>query len=138
MTRKPGDYLTKRQQQIMEIIYRHGQADVAAVLAGLPGEISNPAVRTHLRALEGEGHLTHIERNGKFIYQPTRPRQTAARSALAGLLRTFFDDSVEKVMATLLTVKAADLDPEELERLKAMIDQAQGGRAPADAQDRDA
>ena len=124
MPKKPGDYLTKREQQIMEILYRSGTADVAAVLAGLDDAPSNPAVRTHLRILESKGHLTHTDEGGRFVYRPTRPRQAAARSALRGLLRTFFDDSAEKVMATLLSVKSGDLSPQELARLRDMIDQA--------------
>ena len=125
MPKKPGEYLSKREQQVMEILYRRERADVAAVMAELPGALSNSAVRTHLRILEAKGHLVHVEEEGRFIYRPTRPRQSAARSALAGLLRTFFDDSVEQVMATLLSVKASELDPQELDRLRAMIDQAQ-------------
>ena len=124
MPRSPGDYLTKRQQQIMEVLYRHGEADVATVLAGLSDPPTNPALRALLRTLEEEGHVTHVERDGKFIYRPTRPRQAAARTALVGLLRTFFDDSLERAVQTLLSVKAGDLDPDELERLKAMIDAA--------------
>ena len=124
-TRRTSPYLTKREQQIMEIIYQHGHADVAAVIAGLGDDApTNPAVRTHLRILEAKGHLTHTDTGGKFVYYPTQLRQAAARTALQGLLRTFFDDSAEAVMATLLSVKSADLDAEEIERLQAMIDQA--------------
>ena len=130
MPKKSGPYLTKREQQIMEVLYRLGSADVAAVMAGFPDPPTNPAVRTHLRILEAKGHLTHTEENGKFVYRPTQPRQAAARSALQGLLRTFFDDSATQVMATLLSVKSADLDTEELERLRAMIDRAREAKGP--------
>ena len=126
MPKKPGQYLSKREQQIMEILYRQGSADVAAVIAVLPDAPSNPAVRTHLRILEAKGHLSHTEEDGRFIYHPTKPRHAAARTALAGLLRTFFDDSAEQVMATLLSVKSADLSANELERLREMIDEAHG------------
>lgn len=125
---KPSSYLPKRQQEIMEIIYTRGRADVAAVMEDLPAELSNPAVRAHLRALEESGHLTHISENGKFIYEPTKPRQNAAQSALNGLLRTFFANSMERVVATLLSVKAAELDPEELERMKTMIEEARDAK----------
>ncbi len=128
--KKTNRYLTKREQQIMEVVYRQGRADVAAVMAGLGDDApTNPAVRTHLRILEAKGHLTHTEEGGKFIYGPTQPRQAAARTALQGLLRTFFDDSAESVMATLLSVKSADLDVEELERLRALIDRARDAKA---------
>lgn len=127
--KKPSNYLAKRQQEIMEIIYTRGRADVAAVMEDLPAALSNPAVRAHLRALEESGHLTHTSENGKFIYEPTKPRQNAAQTALNGLLKTFFDNSMERVVATLLSVKAADLDPEELERMKMMIDEAKDAKA---------
>lgn len=125
MRQKPGSYLTKREQQIMEVIYQQGSADVAAVMAGLGDDApTNPAVRTHLRILEAKGHLTHTDVGGKFIYRPTQPRQAAARHALQTMLRTFFDDSAEAVMATLLSVKSADLDAAELDRLQNLIGQA--------------
>ncbi len=129
MSRKPGNYLSPREQQIMEIVYRRGQVSAAEVMEALPDALSNSAVRTHLRILEGKGHLRHVEEEGRYIYLPARPRQSAARSALAQLLHTFFDDSVERVMATLLSVKEAELSQDELDRLKEMIDQAkEGGR----------
>lgn len=121
--KKPGEYLARRQQQIMDIIYRRGEADVAAVLEDLPDPLSNPAVRAHLRTLEERGHLKHVEENGKFIYLPTKPHSTAARSALLGLLHNFFNDSVEGVMSTLLSAKAGELSEADLEHLKTLIDQ---------------
>ncbi|BDI34515.1 hypothetical protein CCAX7_65660 [Capsulimonas corticalis] len=130
MPRKQEEYLTKREQQIMEIIYRHGRADVAAVMDGLADDLSNSAVRTHLRILESKGHLTHAEENGRFIYAPTRARKSAARSALSGLLQTFFDDSVEQVMATMLSVRGKNLKPEELDRLSEMIERARAAKTP--------
>ena len=134
MAKAQESYLTKREQQIMEIIYRSGQADASTVIEALPDPMSNSAVRTHLRILETKGHLKHAERGGRFIYSPTKPRQRAARAALATVLRTFFDDSVEQVMATLLSDRVSDLTPEELERLRAMIEKARAVDA-SDAQD---
>lgn len=124
MAAKEENYLSKREQQIMEIIYRAGQADAGAVMAALPDALSNSAVRTHLRILETKGHLAHTEESGRFVYSPTKPRQRAGRAALATLLQTFFDDSVENVMATLLSDRAGDLKPGELNRLREMIDRA--------------
>jgi BlaI family penicillinase repressor len=132
--KKSGDYLTKREQQIMEVLYRSGSADVAAVIAGLDDAPSNPAVRTHLRILEDKGHLTHTEEGGRFVYRPTQPRHAAARSALRGLLRTFFDDSAEKAMATLLSVKAADISADELVRLREMIDKTRDARSAGESE----
>lgn len=124
MTRLQDGYLSKREQQIMEIIHRLGRADAAELMATLPDPMSNSAVRTHLRILEAKGHLAHTEQNGRFIYAPTKPRERAASSALATLLRTFFDDSVENVMATLLSERRSELQPEQLKRLSEMIENA--------------
>ena len=132
MSQKEENYLTKREQQIMEIIYRLGQADVADVLSAIPDPLSNSSIRTHLRILETKGHLSHTEQNGRFIYSPTKPRQRAAHAALSTLLRTFFDDSVENVMATLLSDRASELKPEELDRLSEMIDRARTAEASAE------
>jgi len=127
--KKPGDYLSRREQQMMEILYRLERATAADVIRALPDAPSNSAVRTHLRILEAKGLVWHIEEAGRYVYMPVRPRPSAARSALTELLHTFFDDSVEKVMATLLSVKAAELSPEELDRLRDLIEQAkQEGR----------
>ena len=115
-------YLTKREQQIMERVYLHGQVDASLLMAELPGGLSNSAVRTHLRILEAKGHLQHFEECGRFVYRPIKARQAAGRSALSQVLRTFFDGSAEKAMATLLSVKEADLSDEELGRLRQMID----------------
>ena len=130
MLNKASQYLSKREQQIMEILYRLGSADVASVIAGLPDASSNPAIRTHLRILEDKGHVNHIQEGGRFVYRPTKSRRAAARAALAELLRTFFDDSIEEVMTTLLSVKSADLSPSELDRLRTRIDEARAGCQP--------
>jgi BlaI family transcriptional regulator, penicillinase repressor len=117
-------YLSAREQQIMDIVYQRGQVTATDVMEALPDALSNSAVRTHLRLLEGKGQLRHTEVEGKYVYLPTHPRQSAAQSALTQLLTTFFDGSVEKVMATLLSVKRTDLTSDELDRLQEMIDQA--------------
>jgi BlaI family transcriptional regulator, penicillinase repressor len=126
MKRASDEYLSKREQQIMAIVYQRGEVSVADVMEALPDPLSNSAVRTFLRILERKGHLRHVEREGRYIYLATRPRQNAARSALSQVLHVFFDGSVEKVMATLLSEKEGDLTPEELDRLEALIAQAKG------------
>lgn len=120
----PVTYLSKREQQIMEIVYRRGEAAVADVLDDLPDELSNSAVRTFLRILERKGHLRHEERDGRYVYFPTRPRQSAARSALSQVVNVFFGGSVEDVMATLLSEKEGDLSSSELDRIQQLIDRA--------------
>lgn len=114
-------YLSPREQQIMELVYQHERVTAANVTAALPGTPSNSAVRTHLRILEAKGHLRHDEQDGRFVYSAVRPHQSAARSALTRVLTTFFDNSVEKVVATLLSSKRSEISDEELERLQAMI-----------------
>jgi BlaI family penicillinase repressor len=138
MPKQRGDYLAKRQQEIMEIVYRRGQADVAAVMEDLSDPLTNPAVRAHLRALEEGGHLKHTEEAGRFVYQPTKPRQTAARSALMGLLHNFFNDSVEGVMSTLLSAKASDLTEGDIERLQTLLDQVKAPKSTDEGQAQDA
>jgi predicted transcriptional regulator len=118
-------YLSPREQQIMEIIYRQDRGVTATeVMDGLPDDLSNSAVRTFLRILEHKGHLKHEEKEGRYIYKPTRPRATAARAALRKVLSTFFDNSAEKVMAALLTESEGQIGEEEFARLQQLLDEA--------------
>ena len=128
MPRAPGDYLNPREQQIMEAVFRRGRITAADLEDVLPGRPSNSTVRTLLRILEGRGHLTHIEEDGRFVYLPTRPRENAARSALDGVLRTFFEDSVEQAFAALLSARESRLTPSDLDRLAEMIQRARDGQ----------
>ena len=96
----------------------------AAVLEGLADAPSYSAVRALLRILEAKGHLRHVKEGRSYVYLPTQPRQTAAQSALAQVVHTFFDGSVEATVATLLTDRDTRLSDEELERLSLLIDQA--------------
>lgn len=128
MPRAPGDYLNPREQQIMEAAFRHGRVTAAALEDALPGQPSNSTVRTLLRILEGRGHLTHVVEDGRFVYLPTRPREGAARSALDGVLHTFFEDSVEQAFAALLSTRESRLTAEDLDRLAEMIRRARDGQ----------
>jgi len=128
MPRAPGDYLNPREQQIMEAVFRRGRVTAADLEDALPGRPSNSTVRTLLRILESRGHLTHIEEEGRFVYLPTRPRANAARSALDGILHTFFEDSVEQAFAALLSAREARLTPDDLDRLSEMIQRARDGQ----------
>lgn len=114
-------YLSKREQQIMEIIYQRGEATVVEVIEALPDRLSNSAVRTFLRILERKGHLRHVDRDSRYVYLATRPRQSAARTALTQVLNVFFGGSVEQAMATLLSEKEGQLSGEELDRLQRLI-----------------
>jgi predicted transcriptional regulator len=116
--------LSRRERQIMDIIYQQEQAAAAEVLAALPDPPSYSSVRALLGVLEAKGHLRHIKDGARYVYLPTRPRQNAARSALHQVMQTFFAGSVEQTVATLLSVSDTPLSDDEWERLSALIDQA--------------
>jgi len=117
-------YLSKREQQIMEIVYRLGRASANEVVEALPDGPTNSTVRTQLGILERKGQLTHVELDGRFIYAPVAPAEAAGKSALDRVLETFYEGSVSRVVATLLDRRDADLTPEELDELTALIERA--------------
>ena len=129
MTGNPHENLSRRERQIMEIVYRLGEATAAVVIENLTDPPSYSAVRTHLRILEDKGHLKHRQDGPRYVYLPTVPRSRARTSALRDLLRNFFEGSREQMIAALLDDDAAEISEEELERLSRMIDKArQEGR----------
>ena len=119
-TPKPAA-LSRRERQIMDVLYQRGQASVSDVLAALGSQPHYSTVRAQLRVLEEKGHLRHEERGLRYIYFPTVPRDVARRSALRHLVETFFDGSTERVVAALLGGEVARISPEELDRLARMI-----------------
>ena len=116
--------LSRRERQIMDVIYARGEATAAEVLSALPDPPSKTAVRTILRILEEKGHLKHKQQGLRYIYQPSRRRGPAGRSALQRVLHTFFDGSLEKAVAAHLGDSAADMSDDELARLAELIHQA--------------
>jgi predicted transcriptional regulator len=116
--------LSRRERQIMQVIYRTGSATAAEVLEALPDPPSYSAVRALLRVLEEKGHVAHSRDGARYVYAPTRARDDAARSALSQVVRTFFGGKVEEAVATLVTESDAKLSQEELGRLAALIDAA--------------
>jgi predicted transcriptional regulator len=118
--------LSKRERQIMDVVYAHGEATVTQVLAGMPDAPMRGALRTLLRILERKGHLTHRQIGREFIYRPTRPRGQAGRSAFGRVLDVFFGGSLENAVAAHLSDprRAGKLSAEELERLSTLIEQA--------------
>ena len=124
MTGRSAIHLSRRERQIMDIIYRRGQASAAEVLGEMEDAPSYSAVRAFLRILEEKGHLKHRKEGARYVFLPTQPRRQAARSALQRVLRTFFDGSTEKAVAALITMADADLSPAELDRLAALIREA--------------
>jgi predicted transcriptional regulator len=123
MAKTPGG-LSRRERQIMDVIYGLGAATAVEVVSNLPDPPSKTAVRTLLRILEEKGHLKHVQRGREFVYQPTQPRLRAGRSAFHRVLQTFFEGSLEKAVAAHLADSAARLSPEELKRLSELIHQA--------------
>jgi len=124
MAGKSEIHLSRRERQIMDIVFRRGQASAAEVHRDLPDRPSYSAVRATLRILEEKGHLTHKKAGARYIYAPTRPRREASRSALRRVVETFFDGSLEKAVAALLDRSAVNISPEELDRVAKLIDQA--------------
>src|SRR5215831_9380356 len=119
-----GKGLSRRERQIMDVIYGRGQATAAEVLEGLPDPPSYSAVRAMLRVLEEKGHLRHEQQGPRYVFLPTVPREQARQSALKQLVQTFFDGSTEQAVAALLDQSARALSDAELDRLARLIDQA--------------
>jgi predicted transcriptional regulator len=124
MRRTPPHALSRRERQIMDIIYRRGRATAAEVLADLPDPPSYSAVRALLRVLEEKGHLRHEQDGPRYLFLPTVGRDRARRSALKQLVRTFFDGSAEEAAAALLDMSRDRLAPDELDRLSTLIEKA--------------
>jgi BlaI family penicillinase repressor len=116
--------LSRRERQIMDVVYRFGEATAQDVRDHLPEAPSYSAVRALLRVLEDKGHVRHRQDGPRYVYAPTVPREKARNSALQQLVRTFFDGSTENTVAALLDLSRSGLSPDELDRIRAMIDRA--------------
>jgi predicted transcriptional regulator len=123
VTKKP-DPLTRREREIMDIVHRRGRATAHEVLEDLADPPSYSAVRTFLRLLEERGHVRHEQDGARYIYMPTVARRDAARSAMAHLVETFFDGSVEDAVATLVEASKPKLSADELGRIAALVAKA--------------
>ena len=116
--------LSRRERQIMDILYRRGRATAGEVMEDLSGNPSYSTVRTQLRILESKGHVRHHEVGLRYVYEPALPRYAARRSALRHLVDTFYDGSVESVVAALLGGEGARLEPDELRRIEELVAKA--------------
>jgi len=122
MTKKPKpSSFSRRERQIMDILYKLERASVEQVLSKLADKPSYSTVRAQLCVLEEKGHVRHEEHGLRYVYVPAVPRDVARRSALRHLVETFFDGSTEKVVAALLGGEVARISPEELDRLARLI-----------------
>ncbi|HMF00267.1 MAG TPA: BlaI/MecI/CopY family transcriptional regulator [Terriglobia bacterium] len=120
--------LSRRERQIMDILYRIGRATVSEVMAELTGAPNYSTVRTQLRVLETKGHVRHEEHGLRYIYIPTTPRHSVRQSALKHLMETFFEGSAEKMLSTLLGNEGTKLSNEDLDRLADLIAKARRER----------
>ena len=125
MAKRDDAQLSRRERQIMEIVYRKGSATATEVLEEMADPPSYSAVRALLRVLEGKGHLRHRQEGPRYVYSATVPRERARRSALHRVVGTFFGGSVTDAVAALLELEPDRLDEEELARLSALVAEAQ-------------
>src|SRR5215471_10459286 len=123
----PHTTLSRRERQIMDILYRLESPTAAEVMENLPDPPGYSAVRALLRILEQKGHVRHEEKSGKYVFMPTVQREKAKRSALRHLVQTFFDGSTEDAVAALLDSPSSKLSETELDRLQQLIDKARKG-----------
>lgn len=116
--------LSRRERQIMDVLFQRGTATAAEVREGMPEAPSYSAVRAQLRILENKGHVRHEQDGPRYLYCPTVTKDRAKRSAMSHLVDTFFNGSAEQAMAALLDDSAAALSKDELDRLENLIQQA--------------
>jgi BlaI family penicillinase repressor len=116
--------LSRRERQIMEILYQHGKASASEVRGLMESAPGYSAVRAMLRVLEEKGHVKHQAEGLKYVYVPTVTREKAKRSAVKHVLDTFFNGSPEQIVAALLDVSSTRLTREELDRMSEMIEKA--------------
>ena len=127
MTKASHVDLTRRERQIMDILYRRSRATAGEVMVDLPGEPSYSTVRAQLRVLEEKGHVHHEEVGLRYVYVPTVPRHEVRQSALKHLVDTFFEGSTQKVVAALLGSEGTRVSQEELDRIAELVEKARKG-----------
>ena len=124
MTSARDRALTRRERQIMDILYRRGRVTAAEVMSELSGEPNYSTVRTQLRVLEEKGQVRHEEEGLRYVYSPAVPRRMARKSALRHLVDTFFDGSAEQVVAAVLGGEAKRLSDDDLKRIADLVAKA--------------
>ena len=124
MTKNPHAHLSRRERQIMDVIYQQGRATAAEVMENMPAPPSYSAVRAMLRLLEEKGYLRHEQDGPRYVYLPTLSRDKARQSAMKQMLQTFFDNSTEQAVAALIDMTRAKMTEDELDRLSRLIEKA--------------
>ena len=128
MKRSHLNALSRRERQIMDVLYKLERGTVAEILSKLSGTPNYSTVRAQLRILEQKGYARHEEQGLRYVYVPTVPLELARRSALRHLAETFFEGSTEKVVAALLGGAVSRISEEELDRLASLIKQSRKGK----------
>jgi predicted transcriptional regulator len=118
--------LSRRERQIMDVLYQKGRATALEVQESLPDPPSYSAVRALLRILEDKGHIRHEQDGPRYVFTPKLPRDKARRSAIRHMMETFFEGSPEQAVAALLDVSSSKLSQDELDRLALLIENARG------------
>jgi predicted transcriptional regulator len=127
---KPADHtLSRRERQIMDVLYQHRRASAADIRASLPNAPSYSTVRALLRILEEKGHVRHEEEDLRYVYFPAVPRERVRRRALQHLLETFFDGSAAQAVAALLDPSTARVSEDDLDRISKLIAKVRKGGA---------
>jgi predicted transcriptional regulator len=116
--------LSRREREIMDILYKYGRATAAEVMNDLSGEPHYSTVRTQLRVLEGKGYVRHEEENLRYVYVPDVAQEDVGRSALKQLIDAFYDGSMENVVDALLGLEGSRLSRKKLDRIAAMVEKA--------------
>jgi len=124
LTKNPHAHLSRRERQIMDVIYSRGKATAAEVLENMPSPPGYSAVRAMLRLLEEKGYVRHEQDGPRYIYLPTLSRDKARQSAMKQMLQTFFDNSTEQAVAALIDMTRSKMTRGELDRLSQLIEKA--------------
>lgn len=119
--------LSRRERQILDILYARGPSTASEIQVELPDAPSYSATRALLRILEEKGHVRHEEQGPRYVFSPTVPREKAKRAAIQHLLRTFFEGSPEKAVATLLDLSSRKMSDDDFDRLAKIIEDARKG-----------
>ena len=121
-------HLTRRERQIMDVLYAADEATAAEIQAQIPDSPSYSAVRALLRKLMDKGHIAHRQQGAKYVYRPVLPKTDAKKSAVARLVNTFFEGSKASAVVNLLGSDGESLSPEEIEAIEAELKKLKGGR----------
>ncbi len=124
MMRVSQHKFSRRERQIMDVLYRKGRATVTEIMEEIPDSPGNSAMRALLRVLEEKKHIRHEAEDLRYVYMPVVPRDKVRKSAITHLVNTFFEGSTEQAVATLLNLSARDLSSEDFDRLAALIEEA--------------